>query len=142
MKGNSNDEEEEMADVREQLGDADRLLIKQQSNKRRRVQTSSKYRSTKRVYSQSNLCERLFSLAKILMTDRRKLMSPATLNNLLFLKVNKRYWPNTTFVDEILNDEAQGDNSDSLIRYLKMMAMKINFLFKQLCFSIVLLYSL
>ena len=41
-------------------------------------------------------------------------MSPATLNNLLFLKVNKRYWPNATIVDEILNDEAQGDDdSDS-----------------------------
>ncbi len=31
----------------------------------------------------------------------------------MFLKVNKRYWPNATIVDEILNDEAQGDDSDS-----------------------------
>ncbi len=28
-----------------------------------------------------------------------------------FLKVVKRYWPNVTIVDEILNDD--GDNSDS-----------------------------
>ncbi len=48
------------------------------------------------------------------MTDRRKLMSPSTINNLLFLKNNKRYWPNDTIVDEILNDVAEGnDDSDS-----------------------------
>ena len=41
-------------------------------------------------------------------------MSPSTLNNLLFLKVNQRHWPNATIVDEILNDDAKrNDDSDS-----------------------------
>jgi hypothetical protein len=94
------------------LGYAERLLNGQQAAKRRRLQIS-KYRSTKHVYSQSNLCERLFSHAKIIMTDRRKLMSPYTLNNLLFLKANRRYWPSSIIVDEILNDEKEALNSDS-----------------------------
>ena len=44
------------------------------------------------VLSQSNLCERLFSLAKLVMSDRRQSMHPSTLNNLLLLKLNHKFW--------------------------------------------------
>lgn len=40
----------------------------------------------------SNVCERLFSQAKLIFTDIRKSMNPASLEMLLFLKVNKQYW--------------------------------------------------
>ena len=44
------------------------------------------------VLSQSNLCERLFSLAKLIITDRRQSMHPSTLNNFLLLKLNHTLW--------------------------------------------------
>ena len=53
--------------------------------KKRRVH-GSKYRSTEHVISTSNLCERLFSQSKIIMTDRRKSIQAKTLNEILFLK--------------------------------------------------------
>jgi hypothetical protein len=37
-------------------------------------------------------CERLFSLAKHILTDTRKRTSPALFEALLLLKVNKRFW--------------------------------------------------
>ena len=58
-------------------------------DKRRKVDFS-KYRSTAHVLPQSNLCERLFSLAKLILTDLRQSMNPSTLTDILFLKSKLR----------------------------------------------------
>ena len=49
----------------------------------------------------SNICERLFSQAKIVYSERRKSMKLETLEMLLFLKSNKRFW-NVRSFDEII----------------------------------------
>lgn len=36
-------------------------------------------------------------------------MSPQTLNDLLFLKANRRYWRNANIIDEIRNDPTAPD---------------------------------
>jgi hypothetical protein len=82
-----------------------------QSVKRSRVE-KSKYRSTEHVSSTSNVCERLFSVAKLVMSDLRKQMDPDTLNMILFLKANKQLWADKTIIDEIIADFAASDEPD------------------------------
>ena len=50
---------------------------------RRVAAAADAYLPTAHALSQSNLCERLFSLAKLIMTDRRQSMHPSTLNKFL-----------------------------------------------------------
>jgi len=85
--GNQEEEEDEETDV----GYAERVLLNANRAKKQRNDVS-KYRSTRHVISQSNLCERLFSLAKLIMSDRRKSMHPKTLNNVLLLRANRHLW--------------------------------------------------
>ena len=40
----------------------------------------------------SNIVERLFSNAKLIMTDQRRSMDPSTLETILMLKLNKDLW--------------------------------------------------
>ena len=110
LKTTAPDVEEEVEKDGEGLGYSDRILYADNVAKKQRTDTS-KYRSTVHVLPQSNLCERLFSHAKIIMSSRRKCMSPQTLNDLLFLKANRSYWPGTSIIDEIIN--ASDDDSDS-----------------------------
>ena len=56
----------------QELGYADRVLLAGQQEKRARLE-KSKYRSAKHVTSQSNICERLFSHAKLIMSNLRLL---------------------------------------------------------------------
>jgi hypothetical protein len=72
----------------------------------------SKYRSTEHVSAMSNICERLFSLAKLIMTHLRKSMDPETLNMLLFLKANKTLWNEKNIFDEIIADFAAAGVAD------------------------------
>jgi hypothetical protein len=95
----------------DEAGYAERILDEAHRDKRRKVD-SSKYRSTVHVLPQSNLCERLFSLARLNLTDRRQSMNPSTLNNILFLKSNCHLW-NADVIQEILNEH--GDQPDVVI---------------------------
>ena len=72
-----------------------------EDKKRRRIEKSN-YRSTEHVSATSNICERLFSAAKLIMTDLRKHMDPDTLNMVLFLKANKNLWADKSIIDEII----------------------------------------
>ena len=73
-------------------------------NKRRRLESSrSRYRSTMHVSATSNVCERLFSNARIIMTHLRSSMDPRTCEMLLFLKYNWSIWSNPRIIDEICN---------------------------------------
>ena len=78
LKDKHNDEEEksdgENQDV--ELSYAERILNEANEEAKKRRVIESKYRSTEHVLSTSNLCKRLFSLCKILMSDRRKSMHP------------------------------------------------------------------
>ena len=74
-----------------QLSFFQRAQQESELRKRARIEKSS-YRSTEHVSATSNICERLFSLAKLIMTHLRKHMDPDTLNMILFLKANKTLW--------------------------------------------------
>ena len=52
----------------------------------------------------SNIVERLFSNAKLIMTALRKKMDPDTFNMILFLKPNRELWPNAGIIQKIIND--------------------------------------
>ena len=53
---------------------------------------NSKYNSTKHVSPTSNLCERLFSRASLIMTPNRRKMDPETFETIIMLKFNKNLW--------------------------------------------------
>lgn len=82
------------------VGFAENLLLNAQQNKRQKV---SIYRSTRHCTCTSNVCERLFSLAKLLLSPLRKSMSPDTLNMLLVLKANKQLWTDARIIQIILD---------------------------------------
>jgi len=86
-----------------QLSFFERAHKESQDRKRARVEKSN-YRSTEHVSATSNICERLFSLAKLIMTHLRKHMDPDTLNMILFLKANKQLWAEKNIIDEIIAD--------------------------------------
>ena len=54
--------------------------------------TSSSTRSTAHTSPTSNICERLFSRAKLVMTAQRCSVDPITLENTLILRYNKDLW--------------------------------------------------
>ena len=71
----------------------------------------------KHVSPTSNICERLFSRAKLIMSATRKNMNPDSLNMLLFLRANRHLWPNPSIIQKILNDRkvaglVDDDNKD------------------------------
>jgi hypothetical protein len=63
--------------------------------------TRLSYRSLKHVSATSNVCERLFSRAKLIARDHRKHMSPYHLELLLFLRYNHDLW-DAGLIEEIL----------------------------------------
>jgi hypothetical protein len=81
--------------------------------KRQRTETISttevRYKPVYHIAPTSNICERLFSQAKIVYSDRRKSMKLNTFEMLLFLKVNKQYW-NVRSIDEIINSNKVATN--------------------------------
>ena len=104
------DEEKEGELPGQAVAYAHRILSEAEQNKRQRTDTS-KYRTTIHVLPQSNLCERLFSNAKIIMADRRKHMKPQTLNDALLLKANRQFW-SACVIQDILNDHTNQKGSD------------------------------
>lgn len=59
----------------------------------------------------SNDCERLFSMAKYLLSDRRKRMHSDTLEMLVFLKANRHLWTIDMIMGVTIPDEI-GDDDD------------------------------
>ena len=97
------------------------MLLRRENRKRPREESKSKYRKLRHISPTSSVCEVLFSKARLIMTHLRKIMSPHTLNMLLFLKANKKLWPNASIVQRILNnrkkngiaDDEEDDNVDA-----------------------------
>jgi hypothetical protein len=61
------------------------------------------YRSLKHVSPTSNICERLFSRAKLIARDHRKHMSPYHLELLLFLRYNQDLW-DPALIEELMHE--------------------------------------
>ncbi len=62
-------------------------------NKRRRIAPSAElYIDARFVMPTSNIVERLFSRAKIVLNDRRQSLYPVNFEMLLFLNANNRLW--------------------------------------------------
>ncbi len=76
-----------------------------ESNKRARID-KSKYRSTQHVTATSNISERLFSLAKLIMSYLRKHMDPDHLEWLPFLKANNNLWLSRPQLIQDIHDNA------------------------------------
>ena len=53
---------------------------------------TSNYIDLKFVLPTSNIVERLFSMAKFILTDSRKHMHPSNFEKIIFLRVNSSYW--------------------------------------------------
>lgn len=67
------------------------LVQRALKNKKRKV-IYNEYSSLNYVPPTSNIVERLFSNARLILTDYRKSMSPYTLECVMFLKFNRNYW--------------------------------------------------
>ncbi|GMF43775.1 unnamed protein product [Phytophthora fragariaefolia] len=73
------------------MGFADRIL------KRRKVEVApSAYELLAIIPPTSNIVERLFSVARMVLRYERNRMTPLTLEMVMFLKVNEGYWDVTT----------------------------------------------
>ena len=95
-------------------GYAEQILNAAELNKRARVD-KSKYRSTLNVSSTSNMCERFFSAAKLIMSALRKHMDPDHLEKFLFLKANKSLWIGMPqIIQDILDNAPPGDGLEKL----------------------------
>lgn len=62
------------------------------SVKRARVIADSKYVDCRFIRPTSNMCERLFSISKQVLTDSRKSLLPVNLETQIFLKLNRHLW--------------------------------------------------
>ena len=101
------------------MGFVARILHNQDdSNKRHKV--AAQYFPTHHVGPTSNVCERLFSRAKLVMGPHRRLMDPSTLEAFSILRMNKEHWNiiNKTAserkkaIAEALARQAQGEESN------------------------------
>ncbi len=70
------------------------------SDFKRRRGEKSEYRSTLHVSATSNVCERLFSAARLILNHLRCNMDPASCELLLFLNFNRQLWDNPRIFDE------------------------------------------
>jgi len=66
-------------------------------NKKRKVSAGSKYIDLTWIPPTSNIVERLFSAARLVLTDYRKSMDDYSFECLMFLKTNKNFWDLTLF---------------------------------------------
>jgi hypothetical protein len=98
-EGERNADEE---DEEEELNFAQNLLAEARASKRRIMLSRSKYRNLAHIEPTSNMVERLFSRAKLIMTDHRKSMSPRNLELLLYLICNRSLW-NVLTIQELMD---------------------------------------
>ncbi|KAG2763745.1 hypothetical protein PC129_g6537 [Phytophthora cactorum] len=73
------------------MGFADRIL-----KKRKTESTPCAYELLDVIPPTSNIVERLFSSARMVLRYERNRLSPFTLEMILFLRVNETYWDVTT----------------------------------------------
>ena len=57
----------------------------------------------------SNICECLFSRAKLLFPPLRKRMKASTLEKLFFLNANQNLWPDASIIQKIIDTRNDDD---------------------------------
>ncbi|KAE9057577.1 hypothetical protein PF010_g31327 [Phytophthora fragariae] len=87
-------EENRSSTTARKLGFAERALKRQKSV----VNPVSRYPMVQYIPPTSNVVERLFSQAKVVLSPLRQSMSSAQLERVLFLKINRRFWSIETVV--------------------------------------------
>ena len=114
LKDHDQQAEAELVDGEEEdLGYAASILRNSQQAKKARGSVSA-YRDVRHVSPNTVIVERLFGKAKHIMTPLRRKMDPDFLNMLLFLKANRKLWPNAGIIQKILNDRPGIDGDDAL----------------------------
>ena len=107
LQSTSVDEDDSSSDNDNDTNWADKVIA--QEAKRRKV-LKSKYRPMHHIASTSNIVERLFSRAKLIMRPHRKLMSPYHLELLIFLRSNRDLWNEETVDKAIKKTGNLNDN--------------------------------
>ncbi len=74
-----------------------------QALKKKRKVTSNEYIDLGFIPPTSNIVERLFSAARLVLTDYRKSMSPYTFECVMFLKVNRGLWDSSLVSNIVVN---------------------------------------
>ena len=95
------DEDDENSDENDTEEDRERnaaqkLLDENRERKRARFQKPTRYRCMNHIHPTTNKVERLFSRAKLVLTDMRKRMTPRHVELLLFLRMNRSLWSEVT----------------------------------------------
>ena len=75
----------------------------------------AEFKSTLHVSPTSNIVERTFSRAGIIMRSHRRLMDPSTLEMLLMLRLNKDIWSKKT-VQDIIDDKKAANRERARLR--------------------------
>ncbi|CEG36243.1 Tam3-transposase (Ac family) [Plasmopara halstedii] len=73
-----------------------------QNVKRAKIERASRYIDCRFIRPTSNMCERLFSLSKLALSDQRKSLLPENVEMQLFLKLNNHLWDMDLFQSELL----------------------------------------
>ena len=82
-----------------------------------KVSKQSNYACLNHVSATSNVVERLFSRAKLVMTDQRRSMDPSTLEAILLLRYNHDIW-DVYFLDSLVQRVNAGFPADETIEEL------------------------
>ena len=90
-------------EISDGLDIAERFLKKRRTD----AKAPTKYVNLKIVLPTSNVVERLFSCAKLILTDLRASLSPKNFEMLIFLKVNMEFW-NIQTVHKAMNSPSEG----------------------------------
>jgi hypothetical protein len=86
----------EQNDLISKLGSIITTAKKQRMETQSTVPVESSFIDLRWIPSTSDTVERLFSTAKLMLTDKRTRLAPELLEAMLFLKANKKYYPNST----------------------------------------------
>ncbi len=88
------------------LSFVERILHTQEdAHKRRKV--TGQYESTAHISPTSNICERLFSRAKLVMRPHRRHMDPSTLEAILLLRTNRDLWDEVCIQKIMIKDSSE-----------------------------------
>ena len=96
------DGEDSEDEVRKRDNDFALNLLKR--SKKRKLSAGSKYIDLTQIPPTSNIVERLFSAARLVLTDYRKSMDDYSFECLMFLKTNNTFWDLALF-NEIYNSQ-------------------------------------
>jgi hypothetical protein len=86
-----------------------------QERKRQRLERVVEYQDLRYMLGTSASVERLFSIAKNVMTDRRRCMSPWMFENIMFLRTNRVFWTSKTVAKAIRNSHPSNNAGNGAV---------------------------